>query len=186
MALNVTELRKGVLFKEGNDLFRVVQYQHIKMGRGSATIRLKLRNIRTGANLERTYPNGGTVEDIRLDNHEVEYLYHDGDGYHFMDKESYEQFTVPEDFLGDAAMYLMDNMSLELSFYEGEPVGYELPTTVDLKVVETAPGYKGDTASGGGKPATLETGLVINVPFFVNQGDVVRVDTRTDEYVTRV
>ncbi len=186
MAVSVTELRKGVTFEDGGELFRVLQYEHIKMGRGSATIRLKLRNLRTGTNLERTFPNGGVVNDVRLDNREVQFLYHDGDEYHFMDNETYDQFALTEDKLGNAVKYLKDGMTLELSSYEGEPLDLELPTTVDLKIVETSPGFKGDTASGGGKPATLETGLVINVPFFVNQGDTVRVDTRTNEYVTRV
>ncbi len=186
MAVSVTELRKGVTFEDGGDLFRVLQYEHIKMGRGSATIRLKLRNLRTGANLERTFPNGGVVNDVRLENREVQFLYHDGDEYHFMDNETYDQFALTEDKLGNAVKYLKDGMTLELSSYEGEPLDLELPTTVDLKIVQTSPGFKGDTASGGGKPATLETGLVINVPFFVNQGDIVRVDTRTNEYVTRV
>lgn len=186
MAIGVTELRKGVTFEDGGDLFRVLEYQHIKMGRGSATIRLKLRNLRTGANLERTFPNGGVVNDIRLDNREVQYLYTDGDAYHFMDNENYEQFAITEDTLGDAVKYLKEGMTLELSLYEGRAISIDLPTTVDLKIVETAPGFKGDTASGGGKPATLETGLVVNVPFFVNQGDTIRVDTRTNDYVTRV
>ncbi|MFN8496900.1 MAG: elongation factor P [Anaerolineae bacterium] len=186
MTVSVTELRKGVTFEDGGDLFRVVEYQHIKVGRGSATIRLKLRNLRTGSNVEKTYPNGGVVNDVRLDNREVEYLYTDGEEYHFMDKETFDQFGLREDKLGNAVKYLQEGMTLELSSYEGEPLDLELPTTVDLKIVETSPGFKGDTASGGGKPATLETGLVINVPFFVNQGDTVRVDTRTNEYVTRV
>lgn len=186
MTLNVTELRKGVTFEDNGDLFRVVEYQHIKMGRGSATIRLKLRNLRTGANLERTFPNGGTVNDIRLENREVQYLYHDGDLYHFMDNESFEQIAMSAKILGNAVNYLKENMTLEVESYDGDPVDIGLPTTVDLKIIETSPAFKGDTASGGGKPATLETGLVINVPFFVTQGEVVRVDTRTNEYVTRV
>lgn len=186
MAIGVTELRKGVTFEDGGDLYRVLEYQHIKMGRGSATIRLKLRNLRTGANLERTFPNGGVVNDIRLDNREVQYLYTDGDAYHFMDNETYEQFAITEDTLGAAVKYLKEGMTLELSLYEGRAISIDLPTTVDLKIVETAPGFKGDTASGGGKPATLETGLVVTVPFFVSQGDTIRVDTRTNEYVTRV
>lgn len=186
MAVSVTELRKGVTFEDGGDLFKVLEYQHIKMGRGSATIRLKLRNLRTGANLERTFPNGGVVNDVRLENREVQYMYSDGEEFHFMDNETYDQFALTEKVLGNAVNYLKENMVLELSSYNGEPLDLELPTTVDLKIVETAPGFKGDTASGGGKPATLETGLVITVPFFVAQGDTVRVDTRTNEYVTRV
>jgi elongation factor P len=186
MAVSVTELRKGVTFEDDSQLYKVLEYQHIKMGRGSATIRLKLRNLRTGANLERTFPNGGVVNDVRLDNRDVQYLYHDGDLYHFMDTESYEQFALAADKLGNAVNYLKEGMTMELSSYDGEPLDLEMPTTVDLQVVETAPGFKGDTASGGGKPATLETGVVINVPFFVATGDVVRVDTRTNDYVTRV
>lgn len=186
MAVSVTELRKGVTFEDEGNLYRVLEYQHIKMGRGSATIRLKLRNLRTGANLEKTYPNGGVVNDIRLENTEVQYLYTDGELYHFMDNESFEQVALTAEQLGNAVNYLKEGITMELSAYNNEPIGVELPTTVDLKIVETSPSFKGDTASGGGKPATLETGLVINVPFFVTQGDTVRVDTRSNEYVTRV
>jgi elongation factor P len=184
--ISVTELRKGVTFTVDDELYRVLEYQHIKLGRGNAFIKTKLRNLRTGATVERTFPSGDRVDDIRLDHRTVQYLYHDGDLYHFMDVETYEQPALPAHVLGDAVKYVMDGLTMELVSYEGEPLEVELPTTVDLKVVETAPGVKGDTASGGGKPATLETGLVITVPFFVNAGDTVRVDTRDGSYVTRV
>jgi len=123
---------------------------------------------------------------VRLNHHNVQYLYNDGETYHFMDTETYEQPVISAELLGESAKFLKENITVELLTYEGKPIEVELPTTVDLKVAETAPGYKGDTASGGGKPATLETGVVVTVPFFVNIGDTVRVDTRDGSYVTRV
>lgn len=184
--IGVEDLRKGVTFEQDGELFRVLDYQHIKMGRGSATIRTKLRNLRTGATVERTWQSGNRVNDIRLEQHTAQYMYFDGDLYHFMDTETFDQFGLPATILGDAVNFLQENMTLELSRYEGEPVSIELPTTVDLEVIETAPGFKGDTAAGGTKPAKLSTGFTVGVPFFINLGDVVRVDTRTGQYVTRV
>jgi len=164
----------------------VLEYQHVKLGRGNAVIKTRLRNLKTGATIERTFQSGGRVQDVRLDHHQVQYLYNDGENYHFMDLETFEQPVLSREMLGDAALYLKENVTVDLLTYEGKPIEIELPTTVDLKVVETAPGFKGDTATGGGKPATLETGVVITVPFFVNVGDTVRVDTRDGSYVTRV
>ncbi len=126
------------------------------------------------------------MQDVRLDHHTVQYLYNDGTTYHFMDTETYEQPAISAELLGDSAKFLKENITVELSTYEGQPIEVELPTTVDLKVTDAAPGFKGDTASGGGKPATLETGVVVTVPFFVTVGDTVRVDTRDGSYVTRV
>ncbi|HEX7593765.1 MAG TPA: elongation factor P [Anaerolineae bacterium] len=167
-------------------MYKVLDYQHVKQGRGNATIKTKLRNIKTGGTLDKNFQSGGRVQDVRLDRHTVQYLYNDGTTYHFMDTETYEQPALSAELLGDAAKFLKENIMAELSTYEGQPIEVELPTTVDLKVTDTAPGYKGDTASGGGKPATLETGVVVTVPFFVNVGDTVRVDTRDGSYVTRV
>ncbi len=182
----VTAMRKGTVIKLDGEIYRVLEYQHHKPGRGNAFIRTKLRNLRTGTIIDKTFLSGDEVEDVRLDNRTVQYLYNDGDFYYFMDVKTYEQPALPAEALGDAVKYLVEGMTLELSFYENEPIEIELPVTVDLKVVETEPGVRGDTAQGGTKPAKLETGLVIQVPLFINEGDVVRVDTRTGEYVTRV
>lgn len=185
--IGVQDLRKGTTFiDDDGNLYKVLEYQHVKQGRGNATIKTKLRNIKTGATIDKNFQSGGRVQDVRLDHHNVQYLYNDGELYHFMDTETYEQPAIPKELLGDAAKFLKENVTVELLTYDGKPIEVELPTTVDLKVIETAPGFKGDTATGGGKPATLETGVVVTVPFFVNVGDTVRVDTRDGSYVTRV
>jgi elongation factor P len=185
--IGVQDLRKGTTFiDDDGNLYKVLEYQHNKQGRGNATIKTKLRNIKTGATIDKSFQSGGRVQDVHLDHHTVQYLYNDGEVYYFMDTETYEQPGLSKDLLGDSAKFLKENVTVELSTYEGQPIEIELPTTVDLQVTETAPGFKGDTASGGGKPATLETGVVVTVPFFVNVGDTVRVDTRDGTYVTRV
>lgn len=185
--VGVQDLRKGTTFiDDDGNLYKVLEYQHVKQGRGNATIKTKLRNIKTGSTIDKNFQSGGRVQDVRLDHHTVQYLYNDGDTYHFMDTETYEQPVISKDILGDSAKFLKENVTVELLTYEGKPIEVELPTAVDLKVTDTAPGFKGDTASGGGKPATLETGVVVTVPFFVNAGDTVRVDTRDGSYVTRV
>jgi len=167
-------------------LYKVLEYQHHKPGRGNAVIKTKLRNMRTGATIERTFQSGDRVQDVRLDHSVVQYMYHDGDLYYFMDTETFEQPAFSAQILGDAINYLTDGLMLELSSHEGEPIDIELPITVDLRVTEAAPGVKGDTAQGNTKRVVLETGLVINAPFFIEVDDVVRVDTRTGEYLTRV
>ncbi len=185
--IGVQDLRKGTTFVDDDgNIYRVLEYQHVKMGRGNAVIKTKLRNVKTSATLDKSFQSGGRVQDIRLDHRTVQYLYNDGAVYHFMDTETYEQPAIPANLIGEAAQFMKENITVELLTYDGQPIEVELPTTVDLKVRETAPGFKGDTASGGGKPATLETGVVITVPFFVNVGDTVRVDTRDGSYVTRV
>ncbi|MSP11975.1 MAG: elongation factor P [Chloroflexi bacterium] len=185
--IGVEELRKGVTYEENGEIYRVLDYLHNKQGRGSATIRVKAYNLRSGAIADRTYPSGNRVQEIDLDIRMVQYLYNDGNLYNFMDQETFEQFALNKEVLGDQEPYLVENITLRLSLYDSQPVDIELPTTVDLKVTETAPsGFKGDTASGGTKPATLETGLVVNVPFFVETGDLLRIDTRSGAYVTRV
>jgi elongation factor P len=185
--IGVQDLRKGTTFiDDDGNLYVVLDYLHNKQGRGNATIKTKLRNLRTGATIERSFQSGGRVQDVRLDTHQVQFLYRDGDLYHFMDTETYEQPVLGADVLGEHAPFLKEGTTVELLTYDGQPIDIDLPTTVDLRVVETAPGYKGDTASGGGKPARLETGVSVTVPFFVNVGDTIRVDTRTGAYVTRV
>lgn len=185
--IGVQDLRKGTTFVDDDgNLYVVLDYLHNKQGRGNATIKTKLRNLRTGSTIEKNFQSGGRVQDVRLDTHQVQFLYRDGDLFHFMDTETYDQPVLSAETLGEHAEFLKEGTTVELLAYEGSPIDVQLPTTVDLKVTETAPGYKGDTASGGGKPAKLETGVTVTVPFFVNVGDTVRVDTRTGDYVTRV
>ncbi|HVM30504.1 MAG TPA: elongation factor P [Candidatus Limnocylindrales bacterium] len=184
--ISTGELRKGVVIELDGDLWQVLDYHHIKMGRGSAQVRMKVRNIKRGQTVERTFQAGEKWPRAFLDKRQIQFLYSDGDEYHFMDSESYEQFSLNSEKLGDATQYLKDGMSLERTTYEGETIGVELPITVDLAVSQTDPGFAGDTQSGARKPATTETGLVVQVPLFVNEGDTIRVDTRTGEYLTRV
>lgn len=182
----VQDLRKGATYIEDNELWRVLEYAHIKTGRGNATIRLKVRNLRTGGTMEKTYPSGSRVQDMRLDHATVQYMYHDGDLYYFMNTETYEQPVLSGKILGDAVSYLTDGMMLELESYDGEPITIDLPTTVDLEVIKTDPGYAGDTATNATKPAIVSTGLQVSVPLFVDTGNTIRIDTRTGQYLTRV
>ncbi len=184
--ISVTEMRKGTIVELDGEIYRVLEYHHHKPGRGNAIIRTKLRNLRSGATIERTFTSGERVQDVRLDHHTVQYLYRDGDLYYFMDTETFEQPALRADVLGDAVNYLTEGITVELETYQGEPIAIELPTTVDLKVVEAEPGVAGDTAASATKQVVLETGLKLQVPLFINEGDVVRVDTRDGSYVTRV
>jgi len=182
----VQTLRKGNIYEEDNQLWRVLDFQHIKMARGGATIRLRVRNLRTGATVEKTYNNGARLQDVRLDQRQVQYLYNDGEFYHFMDTDTFEQLTLGADVLEGITDYLLDNMVVELESYEGEPINVSLPTTVDLKVVWAEAAVAGDTATAPTKQVELETGLRMQVPMFVSEGDTIRVDTRDGRYVTRV
>jgi elongation factor P len=184
--IEVNNLRKGVTFELDGDLFKVLDYQHIKVARGGATIRVKVRNLRSGATLEKTFNSGDRVEDIRLERREVQYLYPDGNLYHFMDTETYEQPVLSADMLGDAINYLTDGITLSLLTYDGEAIDIEMPVTVELEVVDAEPGYAGDTAQGATKEVTVSTGLKLQTPLFVEVGDVIRVDTRDASYLTRV
>ena len=184
--IGVTEMRKGTVVEIDGELYRVLEYQHYKPGRGNAIIRTKLRNLRSGATIDRTFTSGDRVQDVRLDHHTVQYLYRDGDTYYFMDLETFEQPGLSAEMLGDVVNYLTEGVTVEMETYEGEPIDIQLPTTVDLKVVEAEPGFAGDTASSATKQVTVETGLTVQVPLFVNEGDVIRVDTRDGSYVTRV
>jgi len=184
--INVGEIRKGIIIELDGQLYSIVDFQHIKMGRGSAQVRLKLRNVRTGAVIDRSFQATEKFQRVRLDHRTVQYLYNDGERYYFMDTESFDQFPLTPDQLGDAVNYLKEGITLELLSYNDQPIGVELPITVDLKVVETEPGFRGDTATGGTKPAKVETGLTVQVPLFVNQGETIRVDTRTGSYLERV
>jgi len=180
------ELRKGITIELDGELFTILDYQHNKMGRGGAVLRLKLRNVRSGYTMERTFPASEKFRRVYLDHRQAQYQYRDEDLFHFMDMESFEQYALTAEQVGEEADYLKDGLVVDMLMYEGQPIGLELPITVDLKVTETEPGFRGDTATGGSKPAVLETGAKIQVPLFVNIGDVIRVDTRTGSYVERV
>jgi len=180
-----SDLRKGVTFEYEGDLHRVLEYQHSVIGRGGANVKVRLRNLKTGATIERVFGADERFEEVRLELREVQYLYTDGTLYYFMDTETYEQPALSAETLGERVKYLKEGLALHISMHEGRPVEVELPVTVDLEVTETEPGIKGDTATGTTKKATLETGLVVQVPLFVEEGDILRVDTRTGEYLTR-
>ena len=183
--MQATRLRKGMLIKIGEDLFRTLDLQHVTPGNLRGFVRVKLRNIRTGALADQKLRSEDELERATLDEKSMQYLYHDGDAYHFMDTDSYEQIALTEETLGDAMSYMVAESVIQMEFYGSEPVGIELPQTVDLKVVETTPAIKGATASAQLKPATLETGLVVQVPPFVAEGDRIRVVTETGEYQSR-
>ena len=184
--LPVTQLRKGVIFEEEGQLWRVLDYEHNKSGRGNATIRTKLRNMRSGSTVTRTFQSGANVQDVRLDHKQVQYLYNDGVYYYFMDVETFEQPGLPLEMLKDIIPYLKEGTILDMETYDGEPIDIEVPITVDLKVIDAPIGYAGDTATNAQKEVTLETGLKLQVPLFVNTGDILRIDTRTGAYQTRI
>jgi elongation factor P len=184
--IDVNELRKGTTFTVDGELYRVLDYQHIKPGRGNATIRVQVRNIRTGTTREMTFNSGSRVEDIRLETRIVEYLYNDGEFLNFMDIENYEQPQVRADTFGNDVLFLKENTQIKLSSFDGEYIDYELPTTVEHEVVEAENAVAGNTATGANKQVITETGLKVQTPLFVNTGDVIRIDTRNGEYVTRV
>jgi elongation factor P len=184
--IDVNDLRKGVTFTVDGELYRVLEYSHNKPGRGKATIRVQTRNLRTGATLEQTYNSGDRVQDIRLETSMVQYLYSDGEFLHFMDIQSYDQSQLSVASFGDDILYLTENLELKLSSYEGEILDYELPTTVEHKVVEAEMAVAGDTATGATKQVVTDTGLRVQVPLFVEVGDTIRIDTRNGAYLTRV
>lgn len=184
--IDVNELRKGVTFQLDNGIYKVLDYHHNKPGRGAATIRVKARNLRTGATIEKTFGSGERVEDIRLEYHMVQFLYPDGNLYYFMDTETFEQPAISKETLGDAVKFLKEGIEVKLTYYGTEPIDVELPTTVDFKVVQSEVAVRGDTATGVSKKVKVETGEEFSVPAFIDTGDVIRIDTRTGEYVTRV
>lgn len=184
--ISANDLRRGSTFEMDGELYKVAEYQHSYLGRGSANVRVKMRNLRTGTTIERTFTPEDRISDVRLELREVQYLYNDGILYYFMDTETYEQPALSAELLGNAVDYLTENMTLQISTHEGEPIDIVLPVTVDLKVIEAAPGFAGDTATGATKQVTLETGLKVTVPLFVEEGDIIRVDTRTGEYIARL
>ncbi|PZR63333.1 MAG: elongation factor P [Chloroflexi bacterium] len=184
--ISTGEVKKGAIIELDGQLMKVLDWSHIKMARGSAQVRMKLQNVRRGDIVERTFQAGTRWPRARVEQRKVQYLYADGDVFHFMDSETYDQFSVPAGLLGDDARYLKENTDAFVSIHEGEVLGVDLPVAVDLRVTQTDRGFAGDTATGAKKPATLEGGLVVQVPLFVNEGDTLRIDTRTGDYLTRV
>jgi elongation factor P len=184
-SIPATRLKKGMLIKMEQDLFRILELQHVTPGNLRGFVRVKLRNIRSGSLSDQKLRSEDSLERATLEEKQMQYLYHEGEDYHFMDTTSYEQIHISSEALGDSVNYLKPEMTIQVEFYGEEPVGIELPQTVDLKVLDTAPGIKGATASAQVKPATLETGLVVQVPPFVNPGDLIRVNTETGEYQSR-
>jgi elongation factor P len=184
--IDVNELRKGVTFEQDGSLYKVLDYAHNKPGRGAATIRIKARDLRKGTTLEMTFNSGNRVQDVRLEYHNSQFLYSDDRFYYFMDNQNYEQYSVNAEIVGDQAPYLKPNMDVKLMFFESEALDVELPTSVDLLITKAEPSVRGDTATGVTKRVITETGLEVQVPSFVNQGDTIRVDTRNGNYVTRV
>ena len=184
--IQATQVRKGMYIKHDGDLYRVVSTEHVTPGKGRGMVQAKIRQIKSGAIMDHRFRSGDRVDRVVLDEMEMEYLYQDGDTYHFMNGETYEQIGLSAETLGDAVPYLLPNIKLEVQFWEGQPIGFNPPQNVEMKVVETEPGIKGATASSVNKPATMETGLVVQVPPFINEGDVIRVDTSSGTYVERV
>jgi elongation factor P len=185
MAVSTNDLKNGMTLDLPEGLFSVVEFQHVKPGKGGAFVRTKLKNVRTGAVIDRTYRADEKLEQAIIDKRDMQFLYRDGGDYVFMDTSTYDQLNVSTEALGDMAQFLKEGDAANLANYQGEIVGVDLPAAVELTVTETEPGVQGDRVSGARKPATLQTGLVISVPLFVNPGDLVKVDTRTGEYLTR-
>ncbi|MFA7468246.1 MAG: elongation factor P [Desulfotomaculaceae bacterium] len=183
--VSTNEFRTGLTIEIEGDVYQLVDFQHVKPGKGAAFVRSKLRNIRTGAVIDKTFNAGEKFPRARVEHKEAQYLYNDGKQYNFMDMETFDQFSMSSDELGDAVKFLKENMTIKLLTFQERSIGVDMPNFVELEVVETAPGIKGDTASGGSKPATLETGYVVQVPFFINIGDVLQIDTRTGHYIKR-
>lgn len=183
--ISVNDLRTGVTVDIDGDIYSVVDFLHVKPGKGAAFVRTKLKNIRTGASVERTFRAGERISRAHIETKQMQYLYSADDEYFFMDMTTYDQIALHAEDLGDAPKYLLENMTIGIQFYENQAVGVDLPTTVVLEVTHTEPGFKGDTAQGATKPAVLQTGITVQVPLFVEQGQMVKVDTRTGEYLSR-
>ena len=184
--ISTNDMRPGMTLDLDGELWSIVEYQHHKPGKGHAMVRTKMKSLRNGAVVDKTFRADEKVELARLDRREMQYLYTDEIGFVFMDTETYEQTTIPRELLGDAARFLTESQMVSVLTHEGNALGVDLPTTVDLEITETEPGLQGDRSSAGTKPATLETGAVVQVPLFVTTGETIRVDTRTGAYVTRV
>ncbi|HBQ96875.1 MAG: elongation factor P [Firmicutes bacterium] len=183
--ISSNDFRNGVTIELDGVLFQVIEFQHVKPGKGSAFVRTKLKNLQTGGVVDRTFNAGERVPAARVEKREMQFLYSSGDDYTFMDTETFEQLTLHSADIGDGVLFLKENMTCYVVLYKGTSIGVELPNSVDLRIVETDPGFKGDTATGGTKPAKLETGAVVKVPLFVEQGEIISVDTRTGQYLGR-
>jgi elongation factor P len=183
--ISTNDFKTGVTVEIDGDAWQVVEFQHVKPGKGAAFVRAKMRNLCTGAVVERTFNAAERLPNANVERREMQYLYADGDMYVFMDNETYEQLELNKEQLGNAINFLKENMDVKISSFNDRILGVELPNTVELKVVETEPGIKGDTATGGSKNATMDTGYVVKVPLFINEGDILRIDTRTGEYIER-
>lgn len=184
--ISTNDFRTGLTIELDGDIYQVIEFLHVKPGKGSPFVRSKLRNLRTGAVIERTFNAGEKVPRAHLERRQAQYLYNDGSNYYFMDMESFEQLALGPAELGDGVKYLKENMEILCLMYQGRILGIELPNTVELRVIETTPGIRGDTATGGSKPAKLETGVIVQVPLFVEEGEIIQVDTRTGQYLKRV
>ncbi|MEW6109202.1 MAG: elongation factor P [Nitrospirota bacterium] len=184
--ITTSDFRKGLKVEFKGDPYEIVDFQHVKMGRGGAIVRTKMKNLRTGGVVEETLRSGEKLQTPELQEKKMQYLYKQDELYYFMDSETFEQIPLTSGQLGEAKLFMKENMEVKILNYKGVPLNVELPTFIELVVAKTDPGFKGDTASGGGKPATLETGAVVRVPFHINEGDTIKVDTRTSEYIERV
>ncbi len=186
MAVSTSDFRKGLKIELNGEPFLMVDFQHVKPGKGGAFVRTRLKSLLTGNVIDKTFRSGEKVEPPDLEERAMQYLYPDGESYIFMDNETYEQMGIPQDVIGEGAQYLKENMNVTVLFHNQKPIGVELPYFVELEVTKTDPGIKGDTASGGSKPATLETGAVVQVPLFIKEGDILKIDTRDGSYIERV
>ena len=184
--ISAGDFRNGVTFEMDSQVYKIVEFQHVKPGKGAAFVRTKLKNVITGAVLEKTFNPTEKVQEAQIDRKEMQYLYNDGETYYFMDNETYEQLPLNKDQVEETLLYITENMDVTIAFYKGEAFSVEAPNFVELTIVECEPGVQGDTSKAGNKPAKLETGLVLQVPLFVNNGDRIRIDTRTGTYMSRV
>ncbi len=184
--ISTADFRRGLKIEYKGDPYEIIEFQHVKMGRGGANVKTKMKNLRTGGIVEETIRSGEKFPPPGLEQRRMQFLYSQDDQFHFMDQETFEQVPLTGDQLGDARLFLKENTEVQILYYKGTPLSVEIPTFMELVVAETEPGFKGDTASGGGKPAKLETGAMVRVPFHINEGDTIRVDTRTSEYIERV
>jgi elongation factor P len=184
--MDTSDFKNGISLLLENEIYTIIDFQHVKPGKGGAFVRSTLKNVKTGRSLDKTWRAGERMEQAILDRRPLQYLYNDGEDYYVMDKDSFEQIPIRKEQIGDGVKYLKENMDVTVMTHKDDIIGVEVPTFVELLIVETAGSEKGDTASGGSKPATVETGAVVNVPFFVKSGDVVKIDTRTGAYLERV
>ena len=183
---STSDIKKGLKIEINGEPFTIVDFLHVKPGKGGAFIRTKLKNLKTGAVIDKTFRSGEKLAKAELEEKDMQYLYNDGESYHFMDNETYEQISLPEEKIEFEKNFLKENVNVKVLFFKGDAISIEIPTFVELEVTHTEPGLKGDTASSASKPATVETGYTLNVPLFINIGDILKIDTRTGEYVERV